>query len=100
MKVVVTEQLEFAAKLAPHVVLVRANSLALAPPSFNVNPLKVFAPPLVSVTDCALLGVPCTIFPKKIDEADRVKVTFGGAWLTVNIRVLDEFAKKLAELPG
>jgi hypothetical protein len=101
VNVAATEQVEFAAKLTPHVVPeVRANSAAFAPPSFNVNPLKVLVPELVSVIDCGPLGAPCTIFPKKIDEADRIKVTLGGAWLTVNVRVLDEFAKKLAELPG
>ena len=101
MKVAAIEQLEFVVKLAPHVVAdVRAKSLALAPPSFNVNPLTVFAPELVSVINCVPLGVPCTIFPKKIDEEDRVKVTLGGAWLTVNVRVLDEFAKKFVGLPG
>ena len=80
MKVAATEQLEFTAKLVPHVVPeVRANSLALAPPSFNVNPLTVFAPGLVSMIDWAPLSVPCTMFPKKIDEADRV----GGKRLNV-----------------
>ena len=59
VKVTATEQLEFAAKLAPHVVPeLRAKSLAFAPPSVKTNPPKLFAPGLVNTIVSMSLSVP------------------------------------------